>query len=63
MQINYLYEEDGEVWKTVENVIRLLIERGFKESDIRDNKLVLEGIMLGVMRGFLVRDFERSKVQ
>jgi hypothetical protein len=63
MQINYLYEEDGEVWKTVENVINLLIERGFKESDIRDNKLVLEGIMLGVMRGFLVRDFERSKVQ
>jgi hypothetical protein len=63
MQINYLYEEDGEVWKTVENVISLLIERGFKESDIRDNKLVLEGIMLGVMRGFLVRDFERSKVQ
>ena len=63
MQINYLYEEDGEVWKTVENVISMLIERGFKESDIRDNKLVLEGIMLGVMRGFLVRDFERSKVQ
>ena len=63
MQITYLYEEDGEVWKTVENVISLLIERGFKESDIRDNKLVLEGIMLGVMRGFLVRDFERSKVQ
>ena len=63
MQINYLYEEDGEVWKTVENVISMLVERGFKESDIRDNKLVLEGIMLGVMRGFLVRDFERSKVQ
>ena len=63
MHIHYLYEEDGEVWKTVENVINLLIERGFKESDIRDNKLVLEGIMLGVMRGFLVRDFERSKVQ
>jgi hypothetical protein len=63
MQINYLYEEDGEVWKTVENVIRLLIEQGFQESDIRENDLVLKGIMLGVIRGFMVRDFERSKVQ
>jgi len=63
MQITYLYEEDGEVWKTVENVIRLLIERGFKESDIRENDLVLKGIMLGVIRGFMVQDFERSKVQ
>jgi len=63
MQINYLYEEDGEVWKTVENVIRLLIEQGFQESDIRENDLVLRGIMLGVIRGFMVRDFERSKVQ
>ena len=63
MQIHYLYEEDGEVWKTVENVIRLLIEQGFQESDIRENDLVLKGIMLGVIRGFMVRDFERSKVQ
>jgi len=63
MQINYLYEEDGEVWKTVENVIRLLIEQGFQESDIRENDLVLKGIMLGVIRGFMVQDFERSKVQ
>ena len=63
MQIHYLYKEDGEVWKTVENVIRLLIEQGFQESDIRKNDLVLKGIMLGVIRGFMVRDFERSKVQ
>jgi hypothetical protein len=54
-------EYDGQVWKVVEGVIRELIGLGYLEREVRDNKLVVKGIMYGVVRGFLACEFEEQK--
>jgi hypothetical protein len=58
--MRYLIEDNAKIQKVVEEVIESLIDRGYHEDRVR-SELVISAILTGIVRGFLVSDFENMK--
>ena len=61
--MQYLIEDSAKIQKVVDEVVESLVDRGYPEEKIRDNDLVLAGIVTGIIRGALVADFEKTRTQ
>ena len=61
--MQYLVEDNAKIGKIVDEAIQILISRGYPEEKIKNNDLVLAGIVTGIIRGFLVADFENTKTR
>jgi hypothetical protein len=61
--MQYLVEDNAKIGKIVDEAIQILISRGYPEERIKNNDLVLAGIVTGIIRGFLVADFENTKTR
>ena len=61
--MQYLIEDNAKIGKIVDEAIQILIDRGYHEERIKNNDLVLAGIVTGIIRGALVADFEKTRTQ